>query len=447
MRIEPPIGPGAVPEFRADLPASADVVVIGGGIVGVTTALYLARDGLSVVLCEKGVIAGEQSSRNWGWVRAQGRDEAEIPIMLEARQLWRGLSRELGEGLGLAACGVSYLARDETSMTRYEAWLDVARHHGLDSRIMGRAELDRVLPNSAGWLGALTTPSDMRAEPAFAVRAIARLAAAAGVTIREHCAARALETTAGHISAVLTEAGPIRTDRVLLAGGAWSGLFAGNAGMILPQLSVRATVAATEAMPEFWPGAAADPDVAFRRRADGGYTLAPGTAHDFWIGPAAFRHLRAYLPQIRRDLSQTSLQPAAPRAYPDAWRTPRRWSADAASPFEAVRILSPDPNPARIDHLVKAFASAFPRIGRPRIRAAWAGMIDTMPDHVPVLDETPMPGFFVATGLSGHGFGIGPGVGRVMAAMIQGRAPRHDLTRFRFSRFSDGSPVTLGPDL
>ena len=126
MRIEPPIGPGAVPEFRADLPASADVLVIGGGIVGVTTALYLARDGLSVVLCEKGVIAGEQSSRNWGWVRAQGRDEAEIPIMLEARQLWRGLSRELGEGLGLAACGVSYLARGEASMTRYEAWLDVA---------------------------------------------------------------------------------------------------------------------------------------------------------------------------------------------------------------------------------------------------------------------------------------------------------------------------------
>ena len=447
MRAAPPIGPGTAPQFRAPLPDAADVVVIGGGIAGVATALYLARDGLSVVLCEKGVIAGEQSSRNWGWVRAQGRDEAEIPIMLAARALWRGLAQELGEVLGLATCGVSYLARDEGRLAKYEAWLDVARRHGLDSRMMGRAELQRILPNGAGWVGALTTPSDMRAEPGAAVPAIARLAEAAGVTIREHCAVRALDVAGGRVAGVVTEDGPVRAERVLLAGGAWSGLFAGNAGLSLPQLSVRATVAATEPMPEFWPGAATDPGFAFRRRVDGGYTLAPGTGHDFWIGPAAFRHLRPYLPQLRRDLGQTRMQPAAPKGYPDAWRTPRRWTADAPSPFEAMRVLSPDPNPARIARLQDDFAAAFPQVGRPKIRAAWAGMIDTMPDQVPVLDESPLPGLFIATGLSGHGFGIGPGIGRVMADLIRGGDPGHDLTRFRFSRFLDGSPVILGPDL
>ncbi|RJE86514.1 NAD(P)/FAD-dependent oxidoreductase [Paracoccus onubensis] len=447
MKGSPPISSAAPPEIRDDLPKAADAVVIGGGIAGVTTALYLARDGLSVVLCEKGLIAAEQSSRNWGWVRAQGRDEAELPIMLAARQLWRGLAQEIGGELGLTACGVSYLAPDEATLAKYEQWLKIAHPYGLDSRIMGKSELSGKLPNDMGWVGALTTASDMRAEPGVAVPAIARLAAREGVVIREHCAVRAIETSAGQVSGVMTEDGPVRADRVLLAGGAWSGLFAGNAGLSLPQLSVRGTVAATEAIPEFWAGAAASSAFAFRRRADGGYTLAPGTAHDFWIGPSAFRHLRQYLPQIRRDLGQTRLQLFAPRGYPDAWAVPRRWDADRNSPFEAMRILNPDPNPARLRQLQDDFARAFPQIGRPRIRAAWAGMIDTMPDQVPVLDETPIRGFFIATGLSGHGFGIGPGVGRVMADLIRGGETQFDLSRFRFGRFSDGSEIILGPDL
>ena len=429
------------------MPDAADVVVIGGGIAGVTTALHLARDGLSVVLCEKGLVAAEQSSRNWGWVRAQGRDEAEIPVMLTARRLWQGLAQDLGDVLGLTTCGVSYLARDEATLVRYEKWLAVAQRHGLDSRILGRAELARAMPHKAGWAGALQTPSDMRAEPATAVPAIARLAAREGVVIREHCAVRAIETQAGRISGVVTEDGPVRADRVLLAGGAWSGLFAANAGLHLPQLSVRATVAATEALPDIWPRAATDPDFAFRRRADGGYTLAPGTGHDFWIGPSAVRHLRTYLPMIRRDLSQTRLQGPAPAGYPDGWRTPRRWRADRPTPFEAMRVLNPPPNPRRRKKLQRDFATAFPQIGQPPLRAAWAGMIDTMPDQVPVLDESPIPGFFIATGLSGHGFGIGPGVGHVMARLIQSKDPGHDLARFRFARFTDGSPITLGPDL
>ena len=97
--------------------------------------------------------------------------------------------------------------------------------------------------------------------------------------------------------------------------------------------------------------------------------------------------------------------------------------------------------------LPEGAAPAGARAETTTIARAWAGMIDVTPDQVPVLDETPLPGFYIATGLSGHGFGIGPGVGRVMADMILGRAPQHDLRRFRFSRFSDGSRVELGPSI
>src|SRR5918998_1768801 len=106
-----------------DIPASADVVVIGGGIVGASTALFLQRNGLTVALCEKGRIAGEQSSRNWGWVRQQGRDPAELPIMVESLRIWERLAQEFGDALGFRRTGVMYLADTEADLAGFEAWL------------------------------------------------------------------------------------------------------------------------------------------------------------------------------------------------------------------------------------------------------------------------------------------------------------------------------------
>ena len=94
------------------------------------------------------------------------------------------------------------------------------------------------------------------------------------------------------------------------------------------------------------------------------------------------------------------------------------------------------------------FAECFPALGRPKLKAAWAGMIDTMPDVVPVVDRaTAVPGLVIATGMSGHGFGIGPGMGRVVADLVAGNATGHDLGRFRLSRFTDGSKIAPGPSL
>ena len=435
-------------EFHAPLPADADVVVIGGGIAGVMTAYFLAERGLRTVVVEKGRVAGEQSSRNWGWIRCQGRDPSELPIMVESQRLWDGLAAQLGPELGLRRTGVLYLANTAPDMAGFARWLPHAQAHGLDTRMLSRAEVAALMPgHRADWCGGILTPSDARAEPWVAVPMLARLAVAKGVTVIEDCAARVLDIAAGRVAGVVTERGRIACSHVVLAGGAWSSLFLRNHGVSIPQLAVRATVAATAPLPELFPGNAADGRFAFRRRADGGYTLAPGDFHEFLIGPDAFRHLPKFLPQLKKDPFGNRYLPAAPRGYPDAWGTPRRWSGDDASPFEAMRVLDPAPNRGRVERIRRAFASALPALGEVRIAAAWAGMIDTMPDVVPILDHAPIPGLTVATGLSGHGFGIGPGVGRVVADLVAGNAPGHDLTRFRFGRFADGSPIEIGPTL
>ncbi|PZR00257.1 MAG: FAD-dependent oxidoreductase [Cereibacter sphaeroides] len=445
-------GPVAITDpirFPGPPPAACDVVVIGGGIAGVMTAWNLAERGRRVTLCEKGRVAGEQSSRNWGWIRQQGRDPAELPIMIESLRLWQNLVQEFGDDLGFRQTGVMYLANTEADLAGFEDWLPHAREHGLDTLMLSRAEIAERIPQAAAnWLGAIFTASDARAEPFAALPLIATGAATRGVTIVENCAVRALDRAGGRVAGVITEQGRIACDQVVLAGGAWSSLFARAEGVELPQLAVLSSVAATEPMAEVFAGGAVDNDFAIRRRIDGGYTLAPGSEHDFFVGPDAFRRFRTFLPVLKQSWRSTHLRPAAPKDFPDAWRTPRRWSPDEASPFEAMRVLNPAPNLASLSRAQDAFARAFPALGRPKLRKAWAGMIDTMPDVVPVIDRVAaIPGLTIVTGLSGHGFGIGPGIGRVVADLVAGNPIGHDLHRFRLSRFSDGTPIAPGPAL
>ncbi|MCA3457019.1 MAG: FAD-binding oxidoreductase [Rhodobacter sp.] len=435
--------------FPGPPPAACDVVIIGGGVMGVMIAWHLAKRGLAVTLCEKGRIAGEQSSRNWGWIRQQGRDPAELPIMVESLRIWQSLAQEFGDALGFRQSGVMYLANTARDMDGFEAWLPHARANGVDTRMLSRAEVTRTLQGAkADWPGGLFTPSDARAEPWVAVPLLVTGAVARGVRVVEHCAVRGLDRAAGRVTGVFTEQGRIACDQAVLAGGAWSSLFARSEGVILPQLAVLASVAATPPMPEIYPGAAADNHFAFRRRADGGYSLAPGASHDFFPGPDALRHARLFLPVLKKDWRSMHLRPLAPAGYPDGWTTPRRWSADRPSPFEAIRILNPTPSRRALAAVQDAFARAFPALGRPQLRSTWAGMIDTMPDVVPVIDRVAaIPGLTIATGLSGHGFGIGPGMGRVVADLVAGNPAGHDLHRFRLARFSDGTRIAPGPAL
>lgn len=443
-----PLGLHRPVEHDGPLPDAVDVAIIGGGVIGVLTALFLSRKGLNVAVLEKGRIAAEQSGRNWGWIRQTGRDMAELPIAIEANSLWTQLQGDVDEDLGLARLGVAYLGDTAKDVAEFEDWLAKAKPHGVDSRILSADQTTDLLPGATKrFAGSLHTPSDMKAEPWVAVPIFARAAVKAGVVIRENCAVRALDMVAGRVAGLVTEMGRIKADHVMVAGGAWSSLFLRPYGISLPQLSVQAQVLATEALPDQDLPAAGNSDLAFRRRADGGFTLAAGGWHRLFIGPDAFRHLPKYLPQIKAHPFGAKYHPAAPNGFPDAWRTQRHWFEEEISPFEPMRVLDPKPTMALHEKTLAAFAAMFPNLGTPRIKTVWSGMIDAMPDVVPVVDHAPLEGLSICTGMCGHGFGIGPAFGRIMADLITGGAVGHDLHRFRLSRFSDGSKLELGPGL
>ena len=431
--MSPPVNPVA---SDAQLPPRTGVVIIGGGIIGVTTALFLARRGHAVVLCEKGRIGGEQSSRNWGWCRTMGRDEREIPLALESLRLWRGMNQRTGRETGFRQAGIVYYCETEKEVAEQEAWLEQARQYQMDARMLRGADIAAVAPGAATpFVAALHTPTDGRAEPSHAAPAIAEAARAHGATILTDCAVRSIDLQGGRIAGVVTEKGRIACESVVLAGGAWSRLFCGNAGIDLPQLKVLASVFRTTPVkgPEVTGGAGV---FAFRKRLDGGYTVARrnrerGGHHAGLLPPAAGLPADP-APQLRRD-------PHAPqpplvggmRAEAALDRPTRR------RPFEAVRVLDPAPRQATLAEGRAALARAFPVFAGAQVAESWGGMIDVTPDAVPVISQVDrIPGFFIATGFSGHGFGIGPGAGRLIADLVAGDTPVVDPAPFRLDRFT-----------
>jgi glycine/D-amino acid oxidase-like deaminating enzyme len=430
-----------VDPVRSDdaLPTRADVVIIGGGIIGTSTALFLAQKGVQAVLCEKGHIAGEQSSRNWGWCRKMGRDPRELPLIIESLRLWEGINETVEAETGFRQAGIMYLAETQGELGQFEAWLEHARQYQLDTRVITAAEARELMPGLTGnWTGALYTASDGKAEPQKAAPAIAEAARRRGAAIVGGCAVRGIETAGGRVSGVVTEKGRIACDTVVLAGGAWSRLFCGNLGVELPQLKVLATVMRTEPL-EGGPEISASGGLfGFRKRMDGGYTVATLGVRTIDLVPDHFRLFFDYLPAVR--LHWKKLRFRAGRRWIEEWRTPRRWGLDDTSPFELVRVLDPEPDQFVVDRARAATAEAFPVFRQAAVAESWGGMIDVMPDAIPVISPVErVPGFFIATGFSGHGFGIGPGAGKLVADMVAGDPTLVDPAPFRLSRFTDGS--------
>jgi glycine/D-amino acid oxidase-like deaminating enzyme len=429
------------------IPAATSVVVIGGGIIGTSAALALAARGIPVVLCEKAYIACEQSSRNWGWCRQTGRDEREMPMIVESLKLWRDMDRLTESATGFRECGVMYVGESEADEHAFATWLDMARPYDIGARMVRGQELAALMPGSkVGFRCGLHVSSDGCAEPQKAAPAIARAAQRMGAIILAHCAVRGIDRTAGRIGAVVTERGSIACDTVILAGGAWTSLFCASLGVRLPQLKVLSSVLRTAPVAGGPDTCTYLNDVGYRKRSDGGYTIAQGSGLVVPLVPDSLRFLSKFWPSARKEGSAIR-----PRLDAQSWRelrTPRRWPLDRPSPFEITRVLDPAPDKALNREAREAMARIYPQFMQVPIVQEWAGYIDATPDVIPYIGPVgTVPGLTVAAGFSGHGFGIGPGAGRLAADLATGQTPSVDPSPFRLSRFSDGSPIVLGPEI
>jgi glycine/D-amino acid oxidase-like deaminating enzyme len=424
-------------ESDQTLPTSADVAVIGGGIIGVCSAYWLARQGLSVVLLEKGEIAAEQSSRNWGWCRSMGRDLREIPLALASLRLWDEWQTSFGEDLGFRRSGIFYACENPKLLADQAAWLQAASTYGMHAQLLEPDRVRQLLPDASGsqWAGALHAPLDGRAEPHLATAVIARAARRAGARLFTRCAVRGIDTAGGRVAEVVTEHGTIKSGTAVLTGGAWSSLFCRNLGIRLPQLKVVASVMRTAPMPGGPTQAVGASDYALRKRLDGGYTIAQRNGNLAPITPDSFRYLFDFLPALGKQYRELRLRLG--RAFLDELRLPAHWALDQVSPFERHRVLDPQPSLAILAEARAALTRAFPFFRDMRIEQSWAGVMDVTPDAIPVIGPVAqLPGLYLSTGYSGHGFGIAPGAGKLLADLVGGQPPLVDPSPFGFERLS-----------
>ncbi|WJD72189.1 FAD-binding oxidoreductase [Pseudomonas asiatica] len=430
-------------ESSPTLPKECDVVIIGGGIVGACSAYELARAGVSVVLLEKGRIGAEQSGRNWGWVRQQNRDLFELPLAMYSVRRWQELPTEIGLDLGFRREGILYGTHQDADVERWERWGRSAKEMGFVSHILSAAETRNRLGEhgTSKWRAGLWSPNDGRAEPSKAAPAIAKGAQRLGASIQQLCAARGLETSDGRVVGVWTERGLIKASSVVVAGGAWSSRLLRQHGIDLPAANIIGTALRTTPGPEVFNGCLNTPDFALRRRLDGAYTLAiPGYGR-MELAPQGIRYAYKFYEMFRAKLAK-KLKMRIGASFFSGPEAAGGWRMDEVSPFEKNRILDPRPDREFLDMALARVSKEFPALSGLNIAGAWAGMIDTSPDIVPVISTVDdCKGLVIASSFSGHGFGIGPGAGRLVKELVMNITPYVDPSPYRLSRFSDGSKI------
>ena len=416
----------------------ADVAVIGGGIAGSAIAYHLAKRDAKVVLLEKGQIGDEQSGRAWGFVRQQGRSPRELHLMMECNKMWQTLSEELNADIEWVQGGNLAVAYDETRMGELEEWCRMGQEHGLEVEMLTGQQVHDMVPQASGvFAGGMYTPSDGHAEPIKATTALARAAQENGAEVITNCAVEDIETRNGEVTGVVTEQGLVRAPVVVCAAGAWSPKVARMVGLSLPYRVVRATV--TETTPTdpisdvgYWA-----PGLSFRQRPNGSLYVASAARSDYDVDLESFRDIGMFLPNFLKNRQHFKIN-VGNELVQDVLRS-MPWSPSKKHPFAHTVGVEPTPNQSNVTTTMRRFHKLFPSLESVGVQRIWAGRIDATADAVPIMGEVNRPkGFIFATGFSGHGFAMGPIVGKVTSELILDGRSSLDLHPLRYSRFKEG---------
>lgn len=361
-------------EDSEKLPAQADVVIIGAGVVGCSTAYQLALAGVRTVVLDRQDPAegAAASATSAGGVRQQGRDPRELPLALEAIRIWVTLERELDADVQYRRGGNLRVIESEEDLAGIEQQVAAERAGGLEVEIISGQRLRSLAPAlTPQVIAAASCRSDGQADPALTTRAFAAAAERAGARICSGCPAESLLLRGGRMSGVETPLGLIAADRVLLAAGVWSTAIAATAGLALPLQPLALQMLLSEpALPvlEQVLGGVGKRRLSLKQKRDGAFLIGGG-----WPGDG-------------------DLAAATCRVRPESV---------AASWAEATAVL--------------------PAVAQSRIAQSWCGLEASSFDGVPLVGAVPeIPGLYLAAGFSGHGFALAPATGRQLAALLQG---------------------------
>ncbi|MQA06510.1 MAG: FAD-dependent oxidoreductase [Streptosporangiales bacterium] len=405
----------------ASATARPDVAVIGGGIIGTATAYELARSGCTVRLFESGAIAGLQSGRNWGFVRQQGRSRAELPLMRDANLRWQRLEEKLAVPVGWVRGGNLALAGSAAGAEAYREWVALGRSHGIDTRMVDAETVETIVPKlRLPFVAAIYAKDDGHADPRRATAAFADAARHDGTVISTSTPVASLTWSGSRVTGLVTADGAVVSAGVTIcAAGAASRRLLGPLGLGLPQATVRGTVAMTGPVRPVTRATVWADGLSFRQRADGRLVVSTGGGGEVDLTWDALRQSRWFLPSFRRNY--------------------RRLRPRVGVSLFTGRPTTLRPTPARVRRSIARLHEALPDLGAVEVEHAWAGLIDSTPDALPIIDApVAWPGLVVATGFSGHGFGLAPAVGATVAALARAEPPPHDVHPFRIARFAEG---------
>lgn len=375
----------------SERPTGADVIVVGGGVIGTSTAFHLAEAGADVCLVEKGELAGGSTSRAAGGIRTQFSDPLNIALGLRSIQAFERFADRPGAEIDLHQVGYLFLLDREEDVAAFERSVELQNELGVPSRLLDPGEAAALSPLAGleGVLAASFCPLDGHASPEAVVQGYASAARHLGATVLTRCVVTGIELRSGSVEAVVTERGRIETGVVVCAAGAWSPEIARLVGIELPVEPVLRQVGFTGPVP--------------------GLPERIPLTIDFSTGLYFHREGPGLLFGMADPEQQAGF---------DAHTDPH-W-------LERVLGVAERRAPALLD------------MG---IAGGWKGFYEITPDHNALVGESDaVSRFLYATGFSGHGFLQGPAIGEIVRDLVLGREPFVDVSPLAVERFRDEAP-------